>query len=637
MLDNITLKHDSYKCIEKVAGIGAQADVYKVQRQSDQKILALKVAKVWRNAEQGSVLDKGLISSNCERIQKEIEFLASLDDAENNYIVNLIDHGQIRVNQYDCPAFVIPWYQTAITKALLASPSPTLDERLSWIKQMIVALKYIHGQNGNNNQSLIHRDFKLDNLLLDQNSNVRLVDFGISKNLERSTDPSATSMNYSPDCVAPEQVLIAERNKDGKKRVLIGPHTDMYALGLVIYYVITLKHSTEQQKFLGELDSITETHLNLLHKDGKGLLGSVGGLNEQDIDELKSAFINLATGQSEEIESNEEGLGTFLDIDDEEIESTSVDQHTLDLADDFVSFVASMTDPEHTFRKDALSASYWIENITKRREPSIETLPKQEKIQDQATLSQTTPKKRDIPKKPVNTLTKLIKEKSTKTRLALAAAAFVVVGGATLTGSFSTEDSATIEIPAALFSSTASTRETAWQALNNLKETDQRAKEQFDAYEEQINQWINSDTPENWLNAIPGLTMASEAGDVNASLWLAYAYQEGRGVETNWEKSWDIYRKLAEKHANLTAKIKQQTLETSAYNILTDDQRDQKQRDLAYQVIEARALSITEKDNTHLWMSYRYIKGDGITLDLERAQYWKNRYDGNLLESVLKR
>ena len=42
--------------------------------------------------------------------------------------------------------------------------------------QLVLALEYCHNELG-----IIHRDIKPDNLLLDENDNIKLSDFGVSQ------------------------------------------------------------------------------------------------------------------------------------------------------------------------------------------------------------------------------------------------------------------------------------------------------------------------------------------------------------------------------------------------------------------------------------------------------------------------
>ena len=81
-------------------------------------------------------------------------------------------------------------------------------------------------------QGVVHRDVKPSNILLDEEGNAYLADFGIAKDIAASdrTEPGAVkgSLLY----LAPEQI----------RGEAITPRTDVYALGVVLYEVLVGEH-----------------------------------------------------------------------------------------------------------------------------------------------------------------------------------------------------------------------------------------------------------------------------------------------------------------------------------------------------------------------------------------------------------
>lgn len=92
---------------------------------------------------------------------------------------------------------------------------------------MIEALKYVH------RVGLIHRDIKPSNFMVDEKNRVKLLDFGIAKNLnEQLFDYTQTGMHQqmgTPLYMSPEQVARPDR---------VTQLTDMYSLGVVIYFLV---------------------------------------------------------------------------------------------------------------------------------------------------------------------------------------------------------------------------------------------------------------------------------------------------------------------------------------------------------------------------------------------------------------
>lgn len=85
-------------------------------------------------------------------------------------------------------------------------------------------MKIILGVKSLHKQGVIHRDIKLDNILLDKNMNPKLIDFGISS----FYDPQVLIYDTggTPAYLAPE-VIKAE----GK----ITPKSDVWSLGVLLY------------------------------------------------------------------------------------------------------------------------------------------------------------------------------------------------------------------------------------------------------------------------------------------------------------------------------------------------------------------------------------------------------------------
>ena len=77
---------------------------------------------------------------------------------------------------------------------------------------------------------VVHRDLKPANVLLDEDNNAYLADFGIAKNLSSSSSETQADMVIgSPDYISPEQI----------RSEFVRPQTDIYALGVMLYELLT--------------------------------------------------------------------------------------------------------------------------------------------------------------------------------------------------------------------------------------------------------------------------------------------------------------------------------------------------------------------------------------------------------------
>ena len=95
------------------------------------------------------------------------------------------------------------------------------EQACLFYQQILLGLEYLHKAN------VIHRDLKPENLLLDENNNIKIVDFGLSF-LETSNDLLKTACG-SPCYAAPEMIA-------GKKYK--GRNADVWSCGVILFAMI---------------------------------------------------------------------------------------------------------------------------------------------------------------------------------------------------------------------------------------------------------------------------------------------------------------------------------------------------------------------------------------------------------------
>ena len=100
----------------------------------------------------------------------------------------------------------------------------TLHETRFFIASILSVIKYLH------DQSIVHRDLKLENIFLMENGYPKLFDLDFMKSLVNSNGRTSTHCG-SPDYAAPE---LLSSIKDYK-----GTSVDMWAIGIITYICLT--------------------------------------------------------------------------------------------------------------------------------------------------------------------------------------------------------------------------------------------------------------------------------------------------------------------------------------------------------------------------------------------------------------
>jgi len=363
----ITLSKNSYTVVDALQS-GGQGSIWKVRR-DDGVELALKsvLTHKMRNHHK-EYLPENAIISNRQRIQSEIDFLKNLSDPEQVFIVPCLDSGFIKDDRYgDMPAWVMPFYPATLENKMPTlsdnMQAPSVDECLRWIKQVAIALKATHAYT-DGKHVFVHRDIKASNMMLTEQGDIRLIDFGIVH--ETRIDEDTHTHSYSTESGAPEQFLAVQIDA-GKNLYAIGPHSDMYGLGTVIYRLFTAM-STDAQELLKQEDTRTR-HIKILDDNNTGLLGSIGGLSA---DEYKLLCKQI------EFRLNEAQQGFIDDVDNNAtIVSTGVNNDLPNaqfIAVAMADFVRDLLFADYKKRPDATQTLAWCEALQTALHPTLSKL-----------------------------------------------------------------------------------------------------------------------------------------------------------------------------------------------------------------------------------------------------------------------
>ena len=204
-----------YNPYEKPIGSGAMGDVYKGIRCSNRAPVAIKRVKDFYANNQQIRERARQEASLAFRHQNLVEMIGYCEYAPTTGPIFLLSHF---VEGEDVDKFV---------RHFDGSPQRT-EKICNIICCVLDALDYVHSKG------VIHRDIKPSNIMIEQNSNVRLMDLGIAR-MNGGNKFSSLGFIGTPEYSAPEQIRREENGSDQQ----INATTDIYELGITFYELLT--------------------------------------------------------------------------------------------------------------------------------------------------------------------------------------------------------------------------------------------------------------------------------------------------------------------------------------------------------------------------------------------------------------
>jgi eukaryotic-like serine/threonine-protein kinase len=197
-----------YEILE-VIGHGGMGVVYKARQTGLNRIVALKMVLAGNNAR----------PQDLARFRSEAEAVARL--AHPN-IVQIYEIGE----QNGCPYLALEYIGGGSLAQQLDGTPVTARQAAELVLALARAVHHAH-QRG-----IVHRDLKPANVLLIADGTPKIADFGLAKRADSDYVHTQTgAILGSPSYMAPEQAAGATDK--------IGPATDVYALGVILYELLT--------------------------------------------------------------------------------------------------------------------------------------------------------------------------------------------------------------------------------------------------------------------------------------------------------------------------------------------------------------------------------------------------------------
>ena len=196
--------------IQATLGEGGMGVVYLAERQDLGSRVALKLLR-----------DAWLSPARRERFAAEQRTLAQLNHPS---IARLYDADTLPDGT---PYFVMEYVEGLPLTEYCVTHRCSAERRLQLFRQVCEAVQYAHSN------AVIHRDLKPSNILVKADGSIRLLDFGIAKQLESLNVAAQQTMTglrlMTPAYAAPEQIR-------GQR---VGIQSDVYSLGVILYELLS--------------------------------------------------------------------------------------------------------------------------------------------------------------------------------------------------------------------------------------------------------------------------------------------------------------------------------------------------------------------------------------------------------------
>jgi len=195
--------------IKRTLGAGGMGTVYLAEREDLGSQVAVKILR-----------DSWLSPARRERFISEQRTLAQLN---HPFIARLYDAD---TSPDGTPFFAMEYVEGVPLTEYCRLHRSTLEERMQLFRKVCEAVVYAH------QHAIIHRDLKPSNILVKEDGSVRLLDFGIAKQLEvlgESIEQTMTGLRLmTPAYASPEQIRGDQ----------VGIQTDVYSLGVILYELL---------------------------------------------------------------------------------------------------------------------------------------------------------------------------------------------------------------------------------------------------------------------------------------------------------------------------------------------------------------------------------------------------------------
>jgi serine/threonine protein kinase len=231
-----------YEIIETL-GQGGMGKVYKAFDRKINEVVALKLIRP----------EIGLNDKAIERFKNELKIARKIT---HRNICRMHDLGEEGFTQYITMEHVAG---EDLKRFIRRAGTLSSGKAINIAKQVCEGLAEAH------RQGVIHRDLKPQNIMIDQDGNAKIMDFGIARFVDTERMTGSGVMIGTPEYMSPEQAELLDVDK----------RADIYSLGIVLYEMVSgrvpfdgetplsiaMKHKTEKPRSVREWNAQVSTEL----------------------------------------------------------------------------------------------------------------------------------------------------------------------------------------------------------------------------------------------------------------------------------------------------------------------------------------------------------------------------------------
>src|SRR5215475_11090378 len=198
----------NYQILEEI-GRGGMGVIYRARQRHSRRIVAVKRVLSYRADSHGAL----------ERFRREAQAVASLDHP------NILPIYEVSESDEGLPFFSMKYAAAGSLRAAATTLRAKPRECVELMAKVARGIAYAHGKG------VLHRDLQPGNILLDEDGEPMVSDFGLAKWLDQDSDLTRSLETLgTPGYIAPEQAEC--------RGAALTSAADIYSLGAILFYLL---------------------------------------------------------------------------------------------------------------------------------------------------------------------------------------------------------------------------------------------------------------------------------------------------------------------------------------------------------------------------------------------------------------